>query len=98
MNRRAKLLAEIAAVVVIGLGVLSTLMFFSVDTREEASRRHLAPLPAECEAGFLNHGTYICWFTIRGHPVWFSLSIASLVAGGAAFARIRRMKEPGNDA
>jgi hypothetical protein len=94
MPRRGLLLSEIAAVIAFALSIVVVLLFLAADTPEEAALRGWFPLPAACEAGVLNHGAYLCWFTIREHPLWFALSIACLVASSVVLARVQKTGGP----
>jgi hypothetical protein len=81
---------ELIVIFLFGLSIVVFLMFLGVDTREEAALRGLAKLPLGCEAGFYQGGAYICWFTIREHPVWFALSLLGLVASAIVVARLHK--------
>jgi hypothetical protein len=70
--------------------VLSTLAFLATETPDEAARRPFAKMPSECEAGFLNHGGYTCWYTISDHPFLFALSLTAVLAGGAIMVWAQR--------
>jgi len=83
-------LMEIVGVGLFGLGIVSTLAFLSADTPSEAVQRGLAKIPNGCEAGYYNHGAYLCWFTIRDHVFLFSISVAALLVGGAIIAWAQR--------
>ncbi len=71
-------------------GVLSVLAFLATETPAEAARRTIAKMPSQCEAGFFNHGTYTCWYTISDHPFFFGLSLFAVLAGGAIMVWAQR--------
>src|SRR5712692_3547581 len=71
-------------------GVLSILAFLATETPAEAARRTIAKMPSQCEAGFFNHGTYTCWYTISDHPFFFALSLFAVLAGGAIMVWAQR--------
>jgi hypothetical protein len=75
-------------------GFLSTAAFLSSAIPAEAARHSSIKIPAECEAVVLNHGHYLCWYTISNHPFLFCLSVASLVAGPLVF-RVGRQWDNG---
>src|SRR5713226_3219236 len=83
-------LVEAAGVTLFALGMLSTMAFLSAETPAEAAHRGLAKMPSECEAGFLNHGVYTCWYTISDHLFLFVVSLAVLLAGGAIIVWAQR--------
>jgi hypothetical protein len=84
------LLVEGAGVILFASGVLSTLAFLSTETPAEAAHRLFAKMPSECEAGFLNHGAYTCWYTISDHPLLFALSLTAMLVGGAIMVWAQR--------
>jgi len=63
MTRVAKLLGEVVGLALIALGVAAANGFLAADTPLEALHRGIAALPCKCEAGYLNHGSYMCWYT-----------------------------------
>ena len=77
------LLSEVLGIVLFALGGLASGAFLAAETPAEAARRGIAVMPHECEAAFLNHGGYTCWYTISDHPILFILSIAVIIGGGA---------------
>lgn len=79
------LVLEITGLAFFAAGILATGSFLAAETPAEAARNGVATMPTACEAGFLNHGGYTCWYTIPDHPILFALSIAVLV-GGATVA------------
>jgi hypothetical protein len=83
-------LVEAVGVTLFGSGALSTLAFLAAETPAEAARRSFARMPTECEAGFLNHGAYTCWYTISAHPLLFALSITAVFAGVATMVWAQR--------
>ena len=86
----AGLVTEVLGLTLFAFGLVSGLLFLSADSPAEAARRGLAKLPVQCEAGYFNHGSYVCWYTIADHPLLFAASIATLVVGASTFAWAHR--------
>jgi hypothetical protein len=87
------LLGEISGLILFGFGGLATLLFLAADTPAEAIAKRVAVLPEQCEAGYLNHGSYACWYTMNDHPFLFTLSLVLIFTGGAVlYWAHRRMR------
>jgi hypothetical protein len=81
MARETRLLIEVSGVTLFAIGTLLTFASLDAETPAQALLRGIAKIPAGCEAGFLNHGSYFCWFTVKDHPFVLVLSVATLVVG-----------------
>ena len=91
MKRRAKVFAELMLVLCMAITAYTTIMFLAVDSRHEVENRHLT-LPANCEAGVWNHGSYLCWYTKREHPLWFALSLGGFIVAGWFLHKVHQSK------
>jgi hypothetical protein len=54
--------------------------FFEADTPAEALKRHGMTLPPRWDAGVMNHGRYVEWYSIAQHPFAFGASVLWLAA------------------
>ncbi len=50
--------------------------FVVAQTPEQALAAAQLPIPTGCEAGVMNHGKYICWYTMHHHPFAFGSLVA----------------------
>ena len=72
------------------VGFFWVINFLVADTPTEAlSKWHIA-LPADWEAGVMNHGEYFRWYTISGHPFFFAGALLWLGDAVGAFANMQK--------
>jgi len=61
----------------------ATVSFFAAESREEITAKGYT-IPAEWEAGVMNHGHYYRWYLPENHPFLFGVCV-SVLAGLLAF-------------
>jgi hypothetical protein len=62
----------------------SIVNFFEADTRAEALRKYGMTLPPRWDAGVMNHGQYVQWYSISQHPFALGASVLWLAAAVGA--------------
>ncbi len=82
-RRPVIVMVSIAAFIVMFLCFFSAMSFVNALSPEEALEKWNKPLPAGWTAGVMNHGEYYRWWRICERPVFFSVSLAGLIASVA---------------
>ena len=88
MRRLYYWLFEVSVILAMFGCIALVLGFLSVETRAEAAQRGLATMPSSCKAAIYEGGHYLCWYTIRDHPLWFGLAVLALISLGLIQAKL----------